>query len=71
MDGVEIKSDVALGMDLLGGLTKRSSSVLSTVSQSLIGGIGPQEEETNNKNGNSEGNDLTLDIFLDFSKMTL
>ena len=71
MDGVGLRSGVALGMELLGVLMKRSSSVISTVSQSLIGGIGPQEEETNNKYGNSEGNDLTLDIFLDFSKMTL
>ena len=71
MDGVEIKSDVALGMDLLGGLTKRSSSVLSTVSQSLIGGIVTQEEETKNKYGDSEANDLKLDIFLDKPKMTL
>ena len=71
MDGVEIRSNVALGMDVLGGLTKRYSSVLSTVSQSLIDGIGPQEEETKNKHGGSEGNDMKLDIFLDKPIMTL
>ena len=44
LDGVWIRSGVALGLDLLGVLMKSSSSVLSTVSQSLIDGIGPQEE---------------------------
>ena len=62
---------MALGMDLLGGLTKRSSSVLYTVSQSLIDGIGTQEEETKNKYGGSDGNYLKLDIFLAEPKMTL
>ena len=63
MGGVGLRSGVALGMELLGVLMKRSSSVISTVSQSLIGGIGPQEEENNNKYSNSEGNDLTLDLY--------
>ena len=46
MGGVGLRSGVALEMELLGVLTKSSSSVLSTVSQSLIDGIGPQEEKT-------------------------
>ena len=71
MDGVGLRSCVALGMDPLGGLMERSSSVLSTVSQSFIDGIGPQEEETKNKHGGSEGNDLKLDIFSAELKMTL
>ena len=62
---------MALVLDLLGGLTKISSSVLSTVSQSLIDGIGTQEEEKNNKYGGSDGNYLKLDIFLAEPKMTL
>ena len=62
---------MTMGMDILGGLTKSSSSVLSTVYQSLIGGIGPQEEETKNKYGGSEGNDLQLDILSDEPKTTL
>ena len=71
MDGVRIRSGVALGMDLLGVLMKRSSSVLSTVSQYLIDGIGPQEEDTKIKYGNNEGNDLKLDILSAEPKMTL
>ena len=62
---------MALVLDLLGGITKISSSVLSTVSQSLIDGIGTQEEETKNKYGGSDGNYLKLDIFLAEPKMTL
>ena len=71
MDGVGLRSDVSLGMDPLGVLTKSSSSVLSTVSQPLIDGIVTQEEETKNKHGNSEGNEMKLDIFLAEPKMTL
>ena len=62
---------MALVLDLLGGITKISSSVLSTVSQSLIDGIGTQEEETKNEYGGSDGNYLKLDIFLAEPKMTL
>ena len=71
MDGVGLRSDVSLGMDPLGVLTKSSSSVLSTVSQPLIDGIVTQEEETKNKHRDSEVNDLKLDIFLDKPKITL
>ena len=71
MDGVGISSGVALGVELLGVLMKSSSSVLFTVYQSLIDGIGTQEEETKNKHGNSEGNEMKLDIFLAEPKMTL
>ena len=71
MDGVGLRSNISLGVDPLGVLTKSSSSVLSTVSQPLIDGIVTQEEETKNKHGDSEVNDLKLDIFLAEPKMKL